>query len=450
MSSNDWEKEQRHRELLNSQRDIQNAIESQSFSEWENTQDLIAAIEEDREFRLFWDTLSRAEKKQWLEEREEERRLEAIALEAEEKRQTKARERQEAIHFYSGSDFRVSRFWLIILSMSFGGILTFGLQLIFGSLVLSIPFGVLAAIVTLGILVTKKFKAQYETLLTSRLDNSGHLTKSLIAEINSKIEENRQNIDSSIFKTITRGLFVLPFSLLTTICLVLPLAGAASHAIETSNDRSEAIKILTALNTKKGHELTYFITASMPSGTISNPGEWNHFKNFLDLSSYEIQANLNDAKMTFSEVPYFPSSSSDVMQCATANTSTDSRLYTLETETSFISSRSNERTERNVFLFVKEKDGQLYPFIDICGLTYWYTAFFNREQTENVLFDRFLSASTSYWNYSVSCPDHLFGTVGQAFECAVLNPSGELAGRIQATIAQLNPPGFTSIWLNVD
>ena len=450
MNANDWEKEQRHRELLDSQRDIQNAIESQSFSEWENTQDLIAAIEEDREFRLFWDTLSRAEKKQWLEEREEERRLEALALEAEEKRQKKARERQEAIHFYSGSDFRVSRFWLVSLSMIFGWILTFGLQLIFCSLVLSIPVGVVAAIFTFGILVNKKSKAQYETLLTNRFDASAHLTKSLLAEINSKIEENRQNLKPSIFKTITRGLFVLPFSLLTTICLALPLAGAASYAVETSNDRLEAIKILTALNTKKGHELTDFITTSMPSGTISNQGEWNHFKNFLDLSSYEIQANVNDTNLTFSEVPYFPSSSSDVMQCATSNASTDSRLYTLETETSFISSRSIERTERNVFLFVKEKNGELYPFMDICGLTYWYTAFFNREQTENVLFDEFLSTSTSYWNHSVSCPNYLFGTVGQTFECAVLNQSGELAGRIQATIAQLNPPGFTSIWLNVD
>jgi hypothetical protein len=403
-----------------------------------NTQDLISAIEEDREFQIFWDTLTFSEKKQWLKARDEE-----------ERRQRKAKERQEAINFYSGTDFRPSRLWLGILSLLFSSIPTFVIQATVGNLFLAIVTGMLAGTIIFGLLLTKKSKAKYEKLLASRLDSAVKPSKSLLLAVSAKTEENRENLNPGIFKSITRGLIIVPFYFLSPVLFVIPLANVVSNAFETTIVRSEAIEVLEVINSKTGIFLAEYIASAMPAGSIQNSEEWAFAQGWMDASFYWIKTDLEDPNLSIVESPYFPTVTGDCAQYSTLNAANDAKFYEVEIETSFTSLRSQDHTERGRFVFVKE-NGRLYPFIDICDLKYWGTAFFNQEQTEETLMREFLSTSTSQWDHSVSCPFYLFGTIGQSFECEVLNPSGEVDSRIKATVAQLNPPGFTSIWVSLD
>lgn len=438
MASSDWEKQQRHQELLNSQSDIRDAINSQASSARESAEDIISALEEDREFKMFWDTLNRAEKKQWLKDREEE-----------ERRQRKAEERRYTVNFYSGSDFTPSRGWLSILAMLVGSLPTFGIQFLLGNIFLSIVTGFVAYLVLFGLLLSRKSKVQFALLLESRYDAARKLSKGLLAEIDAKIEENRIKLIPKFLKALTKGLFNLPVYFLAIVLTVSPLADGARNAFGVSNAKTEALIILEELNAKSGSELAKYIKSSMPNGTIHNSQEWEYTEGYMLYSSYSINADLQDPNLTFSESPYFPTLSGDYVPCATSIVSNDAKFYELETGTTFTSLRSQEQTQRNKFIFVEES-GKLYPFLDICGLKYWGAAFFNQERIENLLFDQVSSTSTSYWDHYVSCPPYLFGTVGQTFECDVFNQNGVFDSRIKATISGLNPPDAVIVWPSFD
>jgi hypothetical protein len=424
MASNDWEKEFRHRELMDLQR--------------ENTQDIISAIEEDREFNIFWDTLSRSEKKRWLEAREEE-----------ERRQRKAKQRQDVINYFSGTDFRPSRLWLGTLSLVFSAIPTFVIQLTVGNSFLAIVAGLLSCTIFFGLRLTKESKDKFEKLVASRLVEEEKPLKSLLLAIKTKTEENRQGLDIGFFKAITKGLVIIPFFFLSPVLFVIPLANAVSNSLETTIVRSEAIDVLEVINSKTGIFLAEYIASAMPAGSIQNSEEWAFAQGWMDASFYWIKTDLEDPNLSIVESPYFPTVTGECAQYSTSSVANDAKFYEVEIETSFTSLRSQDHTERSKFVFVKE-NGKLYPFIDICGLKYWGTAFFNQEQTEETLMREILSTSSSRWDHSVSCPLYLFGTIGQSFECEVLNSNGELDSRIKATVAQLNPPGFTSIWVSLD
>jgi len=460
MTESDWEKAQRHRDLLRAQERVQDAIWDQThaieMAAVEQSEVLAAGFEgliesanRDREFKIFWDSLTFSEKRQFRVQYEREQ--EALRLAEEEaqrerelaeKRELAKRQKQSAqaaaqaefqkqIMHLAGEGFKSSAktyaiscvlFWAMISTLGFTST---------DSLPAAFIICVLGSFFTYVLALRAFVKSKRRIMFESRRKENHEF-----------YEQNREEVlvaehslfgnlifRDSIKRYIGRAAIV---TILSTTVFGLVGVPWANSVIATNATNSESAEIRTKLNdirNLQGAELSQYLTQSAANEMQTASADWQNVVQIMQTVNYgfEIDNNLDHVSIVKDQNLNLPQSN-----CESGYPSTEMK-YGVTLKVAVNSSRSERYFQDRTFYFVNE-DGKMRLWLDLCEIPFPGTYFYNLESLQNQLYDIHLSSSDKFSADTVICPNDSYGQTGYTFECAIQNSKGKLDGRIRVKI----------------